>query len=136
MRISDWSSDVCSSDLTVVAAATCRDRHCRKRHQPAADTPHPARFHPVLPFPDSILPASRRDFLTAGAARWRSDHVQIDIVVHGHALQPHLIERNIDNRLLLFVVEAARKIGAELGHPKRYALDKPAKMPGQQPKNE
>src|SRR3546814_21078709 len=129
MRISDWSSDVCSSDLTVVAAATCRDRHCRKRHQPAADTPHPARFHPVLPFHDSILPASRRDFLTAGAARWRSDHVQIAIVVHVHALQPPLIERTIDNPLLLFVVDAARKIVAGPGNLKWTAFDTSATFP-------
>src|SRR3546814_6007543 len=48
MRISDWSSDVCSSDLgmviALVALATrCMDRHVHRHPMPLADFPREAQ---------------------------------------------------------------------------------------------
>src|SRR3546814_697093 len=56
MRISDWSSDVCSSDLRFDGAETCRDHHDNEREDdahsedcdrntPGQEAPLPDRVH-------------------------------------------------------------------------------------------
>src|SRR3546814_11333689 len=48
MRISDWSSDVCSSDLEHSRLAAARDARFSKGHCPRAPAPAPSPTH-VLP---------------------------------------------------------------------------------------
>ena len=56
----------------------------------------------------------------------RSDGIEIDIVVDRHRFEPPLIERHVEDRLLLLRVEAAREIGAEFFHQQRNAVGAPA----------
>src|SRR3546814_10605573 len=62
MRISDWSSDVCSSDLTTVPPGTESRRRCRPpRYEApllAAAAPRP---HAVGPFAHLLLDTGGRD---------------------------------------------------------------------------
>src|SRR3546814_15980804 len=55
MRISDWSSDVCSSDLRFDGAETCRDHHDHEReddaHSEDCDRNTPGQ---VAPLPDRV----------------------------------------------------------------------------------
>src|SRR3546814_9515337 len=60
MRISDWSSDVCSSDLAVIALDDPRPAAL----QPPARRPV-ARQHPVLIIDDPQFDAERRTALAA-----------------------------------------------------------------------
>src|SRR3546814_6968761 len=68
MRISDWSSDVCSSDLSPNCGRTCEPAFLRhKRHWPAADVGSKRSV-----FPESLLShlpprGSRRQ----GYSEWR-----------------------------------------------------------------
>src|SRR3546814_3811727 len=68
MRISDWSSDVCSSDLSPNCGRTCEPAFLRhKRHCPAADVGSKRSV-----FPESLLShlpprGSRRQ----GYSEWR-----------------------------------------------------------------
>src|SRR3546814_2497543 len=66
LRISDWSSDVCSSDL----ALACRP----PAPSPAAFRGAAAQCHPDLPQPlaDALGPADRRAFAGVGAAVGRA----------------------------------------------------------------
>src|SRR3546814_14921882 len=76
MRISDWSSDVCSSDLPATTAAA---RRCSRRSRPPsgqAARPFPARHYNLTlrgtdPFPH---PASQRQY-PEWEARWESGPV-------------------------------------------------------------
>src|SRR3546814_4673167 len=67
MRISDWSSDVCSSDLLSPPTIEARDR--RRRIVPGLDRPHrlPARRSPATPRVDhsETLAPGRRHRLFA-----------------------------------------------------------------------
>src|SRR3546814_5208498 len=71
MRISDWSSDVCSSDLVVVAmvalASWCMDRHVHRHPMPLADLPCEAqrKFAPRL----GRQLGGQCDFIFAGDGR-------------------------------------------------------------------
>src|SRR3546814_7285294 len=94
MRISDWSSDVCSSDLQVIASVAARDRqagedvaadaaqvarqqladvlaqhvHCR----PVIDLHHHAAR--ALGLGDQVRPADRRAALGQGADHRSEEH--------------------------------------------------------------
>ncbi|CAM2154606.1 hypothetical protein PT2222_300120 [Paraburkholderia tropica] len=51
----------------------------------------------------------------------RSCHIQVDVLVHGHGLEPCRIQRDIENRLLLLRGEAPREVGPELFDQQRDA---------------
>src|SRR3546814_15045370 len=57
MRISDWSSDVCSSDLTRSRSSRCR---CRSRTRRRKPEPGPARRSRWAIAPASLLLCPRR----------------------------------------------------------------------------
>src|SRR3546814_11005008 len=79
LRISDWSSDVCSSDLLVRRLAALVDVLCEVlhadfgvefAHHPDTGTVdrqrHDLEFRPAKPF---LQPVERRHLLAAGSAR-------------------------------------------------------------------
>src|SRR3546814_3365319 len=78
MRISDWSSDVCSSDLRCLAARSCWPSGAR-----AATASHRSVLHheeslgPVRAAGDHGI-AVRRLHLSAGDARRNADPVAVD----------------------------------------------------------
>src|SRR3546814_488228 len=75
MRISDWSSDVCSSDLPALRRAHRAGLHPRRRHlappgQPAAAPeavrqPRPRALRPGLPGQPGLTQAPAQDRATA-----------------------------------------------------------------------
>src|SRR3546814_12241412 len=88
MRISDWSSDVCSSDLS--AARSCCTLNVRKLLQPSGRTladcqtlatarPRPGSDFIKAAAATNAVPA-RADAADAGARRW---HAQYDAQVCG-----------------------------------------------------
>src|SRR3546814_17470662 len=62
MRISDWSSDVCSSDLTAAMAEVCADRATAVKHAP------PSRM--------SCRAFCRREAPPAGSTERQDEHQQ------------------------------------------------------------
>src|SRR3546814_10066144 len=65
MRISDWSSDVCSSDLVprIVLAALQVRLHIRRRHQPGVVAEPRQLPAPIVRRPASLHPDQRRRLL-------------------------------------------------------------------------
>src|SRR3546814_12581059 len=86
MRISDWSSDVCSSDLNgEAAAARERDRGADARVgvlrswlSQAAGGIEPVLRRPALSRHAGLVPASNSQRALAFAARWTPEHVRGD----------------------------------------------------------
>src|SRR3546814_7322758 len=73
MRISDWSSDVCSSDLLAAAAATCRARliHLSTDYvfDGAARSDRPGTDQPDIDHPDAERPCTNRSYTETDIAR-------------------------------------------------------------------
>src|SRR3546814_15504641 len=86
MRISDWSSDVCSSDLiaTAVASELVEGREARRRP--------PGRYRTLLyPCPSSTTPRSRlrseerrvgKECVSTCRSRWSPYHSQKQLTIH------------------------------------------------------
>src|SRR5262245_44507503 len=80
--------------------------------------------------------AERGDGLAGRSAQTRkgmvssdSGGIEIDVIADGHGFEAVLIERDVEDRLLLLLVEAAGEIGAELLDEKRDAFGAAALMP-------
>src|SRR3546814_20618990 len=73
MRISDWSSDVCSSDLFNLA-------QCEGLRPGLAPDPEPLPEREIVPVAEEVIAASGVDFRTGGAKAYyvqRADYVQV-----------------------------------------------------------
>src|SRR3546814_14647556 len=83
MRISDWSSDVCSSDLIIVIAAEESDAKARYIHRPplrsesAEGQERRWRKGKPLPLPIAKGVLSWRNCLCALKRCWRSDERRV-----------------------------------------------------------
>src|SRR3546814_1845175 len=75
MRISDWSSDVCSSDLAGTAAFISTSTKDTLSPIPRASNTSRVRRSPKLPLPPAmkVLPARSAKLVTPASARTRSE---------------------------------------------------------------
>src|SRR3546814_7012380 len=102
MRISDWSSDVCSSDLRPPRSTPprphSRSRRNNQRRRAAASNPIPPSISRLAPSRHAgLVPASNPPRAVAFEARWTPEHVRGD----GRAepvLQPNAWSSNLASR--------------------------------------
>src|SRR3546814_4732584 len=74
MRISDWSSDVCSSDLAVDRAAAGSVGRCAPRPPPRDPSAHPSCAATDRGSPPSACPASPLSATTPDSRVWSLVH--------------------------------------------------------------